>query len=252
MSAEFYVGYLPQAPPRQARHTRSIVLALLVAAPLLGLVFSMAQGPFAPAVFEFGVERELRGLLSADPVPSLLVPRPGGAGPARVLLVGFGKHGAPAPVAGMDGRTVRAVGSLVYHDGRTMLEVVTVETIVDAELEARLAAGRGGAVSLGEQTLVGEIVDSKCHLGVMVPGQAKTHRMCATLCIRGGIPPILLVQDLEGRMQKLLLVGRDGRALNQELLEMVADTVEITGEVVRHDDLLVLKAEPASYKRLDG
>ena len=51
--------------------------------------------------------------------------------------------------------------------------------------------------SLGVATLRGEIVDSKCYLGAMKPGDQKTHKACATLCIRGGIPPVL-VERLPG------------------------------------------------------
>ena len=114
--------------------------------------------------------------------------------------------------------------------------------------------GRAGpaTVTLGERTLVGEIADSKCHLGVMNPGRAKVHRACATLCIRGGIPPILLVDGEDGSVERYLLVSREGGAVNEAVLPMVADTVEITGEVVREDDLLVLRADPSSYRRVDG
>jgi hypothetical protein len=50
-------------------------------------------------------------------------------------------------------------------------------------------------VSLGTQTLIGEIVDSKCYLGVMNPGALIPHRACAIRCISGGIPPVLLVRQ---------------------------------------------------------
>ena len=60
---------------------------------------------------------------------------------------------------------------------------------------------------LGEVTIIGEIVDSKCYLGVMNPGRTKVHRDCATRCISGGIPPMLVTADAT-----YLLVGTDGRA----------------------------------------
>jgi hypothetical protein len=37
--------------------------------------------------------------------------------------------------------------------------------------------------------LTGEIVDSKCFLRVIAPGSGKTHKECASLRLRGGIPP---------------------------------------------------------------
>ena len=50
--------------------------------------------------------------------------------------------------------------------------------------------GAGGNPSyqpLGAVTLTGEIVDSKCFLGVMNPGNLKPHKACAIRCISGGI-----------------------------------------------------------------
>jgi hypothetical protein len=51
---------------------------------------------------------------------------------------------------------------------------------------------------LGAFTLVGEIVDSKCYLGIMNPGETNPHRECAALCIRGGIPPLIIAHDADG------------------------------------------------------
>jgi hypothetical protein len=45
---------------------------------------------------------------------------------------------------------------------------------------------------LGERILIGEIVDTKCFLGVMNPGEGKVPRECAALCLSGGIPRALL------------------------------------------------------------
>ena len=68
----------------------------------------------------------------------------------------------------------------------------------------------------GAVELTGEIVDSKCFLGVMVPGSGKTHKECASLCLRGGIPPALFVQDRAGHSSLLLLVGQLGSRLVRE------------------------------------
>ena len=105
-------------------------------------------------------------------------------------------------------------------------------------------------VSLGRQTLVGEIVDSKCYLGVMNPGQLLPHRACAILCISGGIPPVLLVRQKIGPAIYLLLVSADGQPVNQQVLDLVAEPVQITGEVERQGDWLILRADPARYQRV--
>ena len=125
-------------------------------------------------------------------------------------------------------------------------------------MEPRDAAATGGVATggaaagapLGVHTLVGRIVDSQCYLGIMKPGIGKPHRACAVRCISGGIPPVFVVADGRGPAAYLMLVGADGRAVNAEVLEMVDEPLEITGEVERQGDLLVLKADPATYRRL--
>ncbi len=82
------------------------------------------------------------------------------------------------------------------------------------------------------------------------PGSGKSHRSCAARCIASGAPPLLWVRDAGGRDLYLLLLGADGRTLGAEILPYVAESVAITGEVLRYDGLLVLRAEPGSYRRL--
>jgi hypothetical protein len=104
-------------------------------------------------------------------------------------------------------------------------------------------------IALGKQTLVGEIVDSKCFLGVMNPGRLAPHRACAIRCISGGVPPVLLVRQKVGPAVYLLLTDSNGNPVNQEVLDFVAEPIEVTGEVVRQGDLLILRADPATYRR---
>ena len=114
----------------------------------------------------------------------------------------------------------------------------------------RLAQSDASYRKLGKQTFVGEIVDSKCFLGVMNPGQLTPHRACAIRCISGGAPPVLLVRQKDGPAIYLLLVSADGQAVNKQVLDVVAEPVEITGEVERQGDMLVLRSDPATYRRV--
>jgi hypothetical protein len=98
-------------------------------------------------------------------------------------------------------------------------------------------------------TLTGEIVDSKCHLAVMNPGQGKVHRDCAARCISGGIPRPFVVRDASGESHTLLLVGDDGRKLNREILDYVAEPVRISGRLSRVGSPLVFSADLRSLHR---
>jgi len=254
---EFYVGYLPQAPDGIASRVRSPVVLLMFFVAALAAVLVVSQRPFARSVFEFGVIRSLTGVIVEQPYPALLMQRPGATGTNAAQLSAypltiFGKFGAGAEVAGLDGRAVQLDGSLIYRDGRTMVQIEagTVEPLPPAQGAALEGAARPADVELGTVTLVGEIVDSKCFYGVMKPGNLKPHRSCAARCISGGVPPVLLVRDREGQATYLLLVSSEGRAVNAEVLEFVAEPVEIRGRVVRRGDQLILHADPSGYRRL--
>lgn len=239
---ELYVGYLPQAPPGVAARTKKAVALLFAVAAAVALALTASQSPFSKAVYEYGIVEAVEGVVRARPYPTLAVARPGG-GVSRFLLVNPFKHGAA--VDGLDGRRVRAHGSLSYRDDLTMLEILPEET-------EELGAGAAGAGerSLGVHTLVGRIVDSKCWLGIMKPGEGKPHRSCAARCISGGVPPLFVVGDEDGPLVKLLLVDAGGGAVNRRVLGLVDEPLEIRGEVARLDDLWILKADPESYRRL--
>ena len=169
---EFYVGYLPKAPPGIASWVRKWVTLLFILIPLLGWLLVESQSPSPPAVFEFGKVRDFTGRIVAKPYPVLVVKRPGQTGAApglsRYFLVAFGKKGAGSMVAPWDGQWVTLAGSLVYRDDQTMIEVV--DGSIRPAGETRQGISAGGREDLGKVTLLGEIVDSKCFLGVMNPG----------------------------------------------------------------------------------
>jgi len=251
---DFYVGYLPEAPAALGARTRRVTLGLMVVTWALGLTIVSVLRPVPLANFEFGVVRSFTGRISEQPVPTLEVDRPGTTAgpPSRFLLVSGFKWGAGAEIAGLDGRRVTLQGSLVYRDDRTMIELAPGGLRL-LEDQASPADQHRPPVILGEHTLRGEIVDSKCFLGVMNPGNLKVHRACAARCISGGIPPVLAVRNESGVASYLVLVGADGRMVNDEILAMIAEPLEISGTVERHDDLLILRAEPDTYRRLpDG
>ena len=108
-----------------------------------------------------------------------------------------------------------------------MLELVpdTLEPAAAAEAVSPRRPNRSGRVEL-----TGEIVDSKCFLGVMKPGRGKPHRSCAARCLAGGIPPQLLVVSAEGASRLLLLADAQGGPLAPEsFLDLVGEPVTASG-----------------------
>jgi len=101
---------------------------------------------------------------------------------------------------------------------------------------------------LGAVTLAGEIVDSKCYLGVMNPGQGKVHRDCAARCLSGGIPPIFVTAN---GGEQLLLVSADGNAVGRDALrEFVAEPLTIQGELLQRGDSRLLKIDPQELRHM--
>ncbi|HKQ62462.1 MAG TPA: Rieske 2Fe-2S domain-containing protein [Candidatus Polarisedimenticolaceae bacterium] len=240
---DFYVGYLPLPPP-VARRLRRTVALLLVSSAACGVAFIVGQGPFAPARFEFSTPRRLSGRIVEAPYPALLPQAQAGV---LLPLVAPGKHGAEPLVRGLEGREVVLEGKAIERDGEALLEIVAGSV---APAAAAPAAAELHSEDLGPFTLAGEIVDSKCFLGVMNPGERKPHRACARRCISGGVPPALHVRDRAGRSALLWLVSARGEPVRRDVLEFVAEPVEITGRVERRGGRLFLYADPARYRRL--
>jgi hypothetical protein len=97
------------------------------------------------------------------------------------------------------------------------------------------------AEDLGKVTMRGEIVDSKCFLGVMKPGPGKVHRACARLCLLGGIPPMFVIRDPDGRKYGYLITLATGQSASRELSSMVATPVKVDGVLEKRGDLIYLK-----------
>jgi hypothetical protein len=153
------------------------------------------------------------------------------------------------------GQPVKATGFLIEREGTAMLELVggleAVEPLPSVPETWQAGASAPSGEVLGSRTLKGEIVDSKCYLGVMKPGEGRAHKACATLCVRGGIPPVFRVKLEDGRRLHFVLTGADGAAADLDtVLPLVADPVEATGIVERRGSLLYFKADPADIARL--
>ena len=134
-SDEFYVGYKAKAPSTYARQIKLFVIVLIVVIPILAFVITKGEGDFSTSTFELGQLTELEGVLTMDPFPMLKMDlgRDNTGRPVyqSVLLIGFGKFGAEPTIASMEakqgekleGKKVKLEGTLIYHDGKTLLEL---------------------------------------------------------------------------------------------------------------------------------
>lgn len=244
---DFYVPYLPVSA-RQKRFLRFVGPAVLWVFVVASLVAAYSQSSPGSGVWETGVARSFHGTMHALPYPALFTDDRGDGRPGMLLLVEMGKHGC-ARAASFDGATVEVGGWPVHREGRWMLELEPG----DAGIRRSTQHTPGPtllAQALGRVTLHGEIVDSKCFLGVMKPGDGKTHKECATLCIMGGIPPMLVTRDRLGTPTFYVLISETGGPLSVDAYPMIADPVEISGELERWGETLMLRVRASDIRRL--
>jgi hypothetical protein len=281
---EFYIGYAPPMPPHIARFVKRAALTIAAGVPLAAALVAIGHIRVDGGVFDYGRPRTIAGVIATRPYPAIrLEPsstsEEGDVGGDRwALLVAPGKHGAGALAAPFDGQRVTLDATRIQRGGAVMFEVApgTIAATPKASTEDRSEAAVASASphAGAPVTLRGEIVDSKCFLGVMVPGEGKTHKDCASLCLRGGIPPAFIVRDREGRSALMLLVSESGGSLaghaaasrlagepieltgviEEEIVEDASVESEITPSAVRERrrDWRVLRTNPSTWRPLSA
>jgi hypothetical protein len=260
---EFYIGWQPQAPSGFAKHTRTVIVVLALIVLSLAATLALLQKKFSTATFEFGQLTEVKGIYQEFPMPSLRVMYGKDAMNNAVYmtlpLVGYGKAGAYGVIrelemdngVSFDHKQVVFKGTLIYHDGKTLLQIDRH----DHPMVSVTAAAEEIPVvqtELGEVQLTGEILDPKCYFGVMKPGLGKPHRDCAIRCIEGGIAPVFYVYNDKGEHQYYLMLDEKGRPMNSELKNYVAEPVSLSARAVQYNDWTILYVKSGSVQRTGG
>ena len=240
---EIYVGYLP-VPRGILLFARIAVVVLLCAAAALAGLWSRAQSDPGSAVWDDGTIRAYHGTVVAAPY-AMMVPDDAMLSPIPLLIVEMGKRGGGQRALPFVGQHVRINGWHLQRDGREMIELAPDDDAVVADDGPRASVFEA---SLGQITLRGEIVDSKCYLGAMKPGDGKTHKACATLCVTGGIPPMLVTSEATTRY--VIITDEFGKPMPEPWRSYIADPVQVTGELVNVGGLLQLRVREGGIERL--
>lgn len=185
---DLYVGYRP-LPAQVRRSLLVLVPGVLMTLTILAVGIAAAQRSPGTGAWNQSTTT-LSGIAIAQPVPALLHMNAAGQ-PRLTLLAEEGKHGAQARLAPLHGSSITLTGTTLSRGETTMLEIASAsraEGINTADIPTPLWQA-------APQTLTGEIVDAKCYLGAMKPGDGKAHKACATLCVTNGIPPMLVTAD---------------------------------------------------------
>jgi hypothetical protein len=243
-----YVGYLA-TPPKHRRFLIRLIPVMIFGAAALAATLSFSQRDPGAGVWDAS-SSVFTGLLLEHPYP-MLVSLPSGDSEIRTvsLLVQQGKHGAKSRTAGLDGAVVRIAGSSLHRDDRQVIEISADANAVQV-LSHKSQPDALRKVTMESATFHGEIIDPKCYLGAMKPGDGKTHKVCATLCITGGIPPMLVTHDALGKTTYYLLTTSTGTPANDLVTPFIGVPVSITGAVQMWGNLRVLITDVDSIHRL--
>ncbi len=262
--AEFYIGWMSQAPNSFAKHVRKVIIVLVVLVVAGAIVLSLQQRKFSTSNFEFGQLTEVKGIYQQFPVPSLKVMTNkdafGNTSYITMPLIGYGKFGAEGVIAELekekntrlDKKEVTFKGTFLYSDGKTLLQIdkndqplIVVSNADEKSLSPQIK-------ELGTVQLTGEVLDPKCYFGVMKPGNGKPHRDCAIRCIAGGMSPVFWVKGDKGETNYYLILDENGKKMNDELKDHVAEPVSLTARAVQYDDWVILYTDKKSIKRTGG
>lgn len=243
----FFVGYLKM--PKRLRLFYWAVIPVVVGCVLgAGFGFAVAQkdpgqGRFMPPA------QTLTGYFDLEPYPVLrTLPTEEFPESRTVVLTGAGKFGILDQAERHRGQMVDVRGVFLARGDYEIFQVggrgvMPAEGDLTPEMQAYTAPD---AEPLGHYTLKGEIVDSKCYLGAMRPGQGKTHMVCANICIMGGVPPMFVIYDEHGIKDILLLADPQGASLVGRFTDYTSLFVSIEGDVERRGDLKVFRIDPDS------
>lgn len=252
---EFYIGYLPNAPDSITRVIRIVILLLGIISICLAALLAWHQKKFSPASFEYGVNTDIEGFIFEHPIPHVLIPlgrdQLGQQLYQTVLLVGFGKSGSQNAMHQIlksghgPGTKARLNGSLIYGDGKTLIQIDNASdiTLIEGQID------HVAAVQTDENlSITGEIVDPKCYFGVMKPGEGKAHRACAIRCIAGGIPPVFN----GGPDGYYLLVDENSKPISTEVANIVGDVISLSGRRMHWNDWTILQIDSRRIDELSA
>lgn len=234
----FYVGYLAM-PSGYKRAVRAIVGCMIGVVIGSAAAIAFAQRDPGAAVWDTSNIERFTGTAVIEPFPAVLISQDDGTVLPH-LVVQMGKVGAQEWLAPHAGNQVSVSGYLLERAGRRVIEVASEQDVEAATSSPLIDL----PVVLSSQTieLQGEILDGKCYLGAMKPGDGKAHKACALLCLDGGLPPMFAdTRDPATADIRLLLFDNGRSTLPAAYRDLVAEQVLVRGIEGTWGDLQVLQ-----------
>ena len=140
---------------------------------------------------------------------------------------------------------MRVRGQALRRQGQRAISLVDDEGAIEALAEA---AAMVATAPSDQATFVGEIIDPKCWLGAMRPGSGLVHRACASLCIRGGIPPCFVSGPGGAEPRFYVLTDAAGEPCNDAVAERAGVLVRLRGNLQQLGAATILRCDLASIQ----
>ena len=248
---EFFVGYLA-TPSNLRRFLAAFVVALFATLALVAWELASGQRNPGNGSWNLSDTTELVGTIHLAPAPLVRIAERDGTA-TSVLLVDQGKIGAARRIEFLDGKTAKLRGHLLVRGPLKILELNDdIASIQPLEASALLPPLSRPDLRFEDALLTGQIIDPKCFAGAMKPGDGKTHKSCAALCLRGGIPPVFVTNE-SAQSGHYLVIDETGKsptgAVLDELIGFAGDPIQIRGRVAQWHDLRILKIDPGAVQR---
>ena len=244
---DFFIGWA-ETPKVDRRYFVRTGVGLMAATTIVAGSIAAFQRSAGPGKHDLHVH-EWRGIVTADPYAMLRMYDEDGA-QRTVLLSCQGKCGVSAKIGNLAGKPVVVKGSLIKRGRHKMIAVIDGVDWIREDRDAEVGDLTFPTLEpIMDISLNGEVLDTKCWFGTMRPSNGKVHKSCASLCIRGGIPPAFYVKDPRDQ-SALMIMTSGGGAYSADILPFVADPVAITGKIQRYGDLLFLDAPVSAIRRL--
>lgn len=253
---ELFIGWA-RTPKADRRFMLGAGLALLGGGGGAAAWLARGADPVGTGTWNQGAVKDWFGDLVTAPYPMLRLRNTDGT-PRTAFLATSGKLGVQARLKGYPDSEVRVRGSLIARGTQAMIAVVDGPDWIAPVVKDPYILDEPSYPPVwpwtehdqGEALLTGEILDTKCWFGAMRPSSGKVHKACASLCIRGGLPPAFCANGCgEGALAPLLL-DEHGQAHGPALLPLVADPVQAQGRLVKVGDVLQFRVALGRIRRL--
>ena len=245
---DFFVGY-GDLPDKDRRFILKAVPAGLIGIGGTAAFIGTRAASEGGGKWETGTPVTLQGRIGFHPYPVLWVDGVGH------VISGIGKINADPYIKPFDGQAVEVRGVKIVRNECFMLGVAEGDIKAVSETVAAIPP----TLHVGEVNLIGEILDAQCFMGIMNPGYGRTHRGCATQCIRGGQPVFFslgLNSATAGGGETgcagvgHLLANENGEKINSEILSHIAVPLTLAARRETTGNLSKLIYQSGSLKRL--